>query len=647
MAEARARRRLHIGNISTRLAETPDSLRDRLARFGALASPLQLHTKPVNDFHFAYVDMDLSDKELDKLKSSFNGTVYMGRKLTVSLARPLYHAAWEADAGRLGRGPADVAKHAGIAAERAQRIAEAHALAPCNSLTGAPLVKTAPIGANNASLGYSISAHTPNDASGHTKNSKPTKALVGFKSYGSTLTGRGSSRQEYSRTSGFGAVVPGRMRKTARPAAHFARKEQTMRILINGELKQIKCHKTKLWGVEKKTARDLTYSYGDGEWRLGDNHVVERVARANLALAAVVSQLPPADGDSEAAEQSKNAAVLAKLFQTHNFDGHVDLDEEEDDDAVTLDSKGRRNVARFDFEAEGRMAVDESDAEAEEPMLEVVELYKSTHERPQEEVYYSESDEGNDMDMDQLQETLTTEAIKQTYDQDHEASKTGSEKEERLGLENSRSEEEENFRSEEEENTRSGEGEQQENNEDSDSDAHSDSSEDLMPTFAPLKETKPAVEKSATTEKLRSVFNQELLLSAGLFALAEDDINEELEEQEKDRALLLEQIKQKQQKEQEYIAPRIIQQKKHGLFWSHFESPFLQTQTQLSRIGYVDEAVRLPGEDDLEAAPKGEDEKNAYETWFWSMRGEASREGRRRKKELQRRMQKKAPKAYL
>ncbi|KAM9917480.1 hypothetical protein OXX59_009312, partial [Metschnikowia pulcherrima] len=83
--------------------------------------------------------------------------------------------------------------------------------------------------------------------------------------------------QQYSRTSGHGDVVKGRIRKTPRPTAYFVRKQQTMRVLINGELKQIKSYKTKLWGVEQKSARDLTYRFVDGQWRSGDDHVVERI----------------------------------------------------------------------------------------------------------------------------------------------------------------------------------------------------------------------------------------------------------------------------------------------------------------------------------------------------------------------------------
>ena len=55
----------------------------------------------------------------------------------------------------------------------------------------------------------------------------------------------------YSITSGQGEIIKGRHRVTKRPHIDFAKGHQTLRILINGELKQIQGYKTKLWGMEK------------------------------------------------------------------------------------------------------------------------------------------------------------------------------------------------------------------------------------------------------------------------------------------------------------------------------------------------------------------------------------------------------------
>ena len=44
-------------------------------------------------------------------------------------------------------------------------------------------------------------------------------------------------------------VIRGTLRKS--PRLGLALKQQTLRILINGELKTFKCYKTKLWGIEK------------------------------------------------------------------------------------------------------------------------------------------------------------------------------------------------------------------------------------------------------------------------------------------------------------------------------------------------------------------------------------------------------------
>ncbi|KAM9917105.1 hypothetical protein OXX59_009561, partial [Metschnikowia pulcherrima] len=151
----------------------------------------------------------------------------------------------------------------------------------------------------------------------------------------------------------------------------------------------------------------------------------------------------------------------------------------------------------------------------------------------------------------------------------------------------------------------------------------------------------------------RSLFNKSASEKPAGFSLAveEDDIDEEKEkEEERERQKLLEQIKLKQEQEREQQEQKQAAKRKFGLFWSHLDSPFLQTQTQLSKIGSVGQKFKLPGEKEEDSASHdstAEGAKDDYEEWFWSVRGEISRECRRKRKEATRHMKKKNLKAYL
>ncbi|KAF5208837.1 Nucleolar protein 8 [Clavispora lusitaniae] len=634
-SDAIVHHRLHIGNISAQLYAKRETLHARLEKYGTITKPISFHTKPLNDFYFAFVEMDMTAKALDKLKTAFNGVLFMGRKLTVATAKPDFQEEFKR---RQGPTKKDASNHENIAQRRAQRITESQTQYPCNRVTGGPLTRTAVLGANNSSMGYHLSSHTFNNMSGNTKHKSPSHDLVGSKSYGSTLHPRGPFSQQYSRTSGFGEVVQGRIRRTPRPTAYFVRKQQTMRILINGELKQIKCYKTKLWGVEKnKTARDLTYSFHNNEWRSGDDHVVERVHKPTAATANASCGV---DGDQAAEygssathpekfeaddvhfsqEKAKNAAVLAKLLSNNVFDKPLEIEEESEEEDVTYDSKGRKTAKRFDYEAEGVVNFDNDEDDVDAiPLEEANSVLQSlkAQENFAQEVYYDEDDEGNEIDMDTLGKQLTTEAIKKKYDEDHGFEVVETEKE-------------------------TAEQKAELQNEDN----GSSSEEDLMPTFAPANtntETHNTPAAHSTTETLRSLFNPADDASSGFqLALDEEDIGTENLLDEKERQALLEQIKSKQEQHQQEVSIAAGKRNKYGLFWSHFDSPFLQTQAQLSKIGHTGEHIRLPGEEeDQEIRDEGHGEEDAYERWFWSMRGEIGRECKRRKRDTLRMLKKK------
>lgn len=586
-------RRIHIGNISQKLAESKDSLEARLGKFGKVTGSIDLRTKPVNDFYYAFVDMEILDKQFEKLKMSLNGILFMGRKLTISLAKEDYLQRWKKDSGRPETSKAVLAKQANIAAARIERIREANAKYPVNSMSGAMLQSTSSPAPNNSSMGYLCSPHTFNGSSANTKNKAPSHDLIGKLSYGATLKPRGTYSQQYSRTSGRAEVIKGRLRTTPRPASHFIRREQTMRLLINGELKQIKCYKTKLWGVEKKAATELTYKFSDGAWRSGDDHIVERVDKCgvNGAQAARYGVEARHEPTEEVATEEVSSNVLERFFETFDFDKPVAIEEKSDDeDAVTLDSKGRKNVELYDFETKGVVRFEESRKAASQGG-ESLQEYLLQHERPQTEVYFDEDDEGNELEMDGMGQKYSTEATKKTYDEEH-------------GIE------------------------QHEKNKERVTDTKNET-ETLRSLFEPSKPT-------------NGLFAGDSGFKLGLDESDEDIDVEKKQADEEEQRKLAEQIalKQQQQEEEEFEAVR-ASSKTFGLFWTHFESPFLQTQTQLSKIGHANEKITLPGEENGPSVrDDGHGEEDAYETWFWLMRGEVSRECKRRRRDVLRTLKK-------
>lgn len=600
-------RRIHIGNISKKLAENTDSFIARLSKFGKVEGSIDLRTKPVNDFYYAFIDMEISDKQFESLKKSLNGVLFMGRKLTISVAKTDYMERWKKDAGRPETSKSVLMKHANIANARDKRISESRTTYPTNSITGAPLYSTSLPAPNNSSIGYACSPHTFNNTSANTKNKAPSHSLIGPKSYGSTLNPKGVATQQYSRTSGRAEVVKGRMRNTPRPAAYFVRKQQTMRILINGELKQIKCYKTKLWGVEKKAAVDLTYRFVNGAWRSGDDHIIERVEKVTTENRETITSLPEVEEESLVEEEKdKNKNVLASFFESYDFDKPIALEDDDkmdEDEAVTFDSKGRKNLELYDFEAKGVVSFDEESHTKASGGGESLQEFIQLHERPLEEVYFSEDDEGNELDVNTLGEQYATETIKEQYDKEHDI---------------------------------------------------------VESTEKPYQE--PSNDENAATtnetEKLRSLFESNkptnsLFTSDGEFKLgldeSDDDIDYEKEkaDQEEQRKLA-EQITLKQKEVAEDSSVAATSTKKFGLFWTHFDSPFLQTQTQLSKIGHANEKVVLPGEEEgAEVRDEGHGEEDAYERWFWLMRGEVSRDCKRRKRDVLRTLKKRHVRAVV
>ncbi|KAL6454254.1 NOP8 60S ribosome subunit biogenesis protein NOP8 [Candida maltosa Xu316] len=586
MSEEPKELRIHIGNVSPKLKESSSSLTSRIEKYGKIITPIEFHTKPSQSHYFGYITLSTTNQEYEKLKKSLNGVQFMGMKLSVSLAKPTYLEKLQIHNNRTYQTKhEEQLRRDKIVKSRLEKIKEYKTVYPVNNITSQIVTSSNP-------STYSVSEHTYKNISGNVKNNPPPNSrLDGRKSYGE-WTNPKKIHDQFLLRSGKGAVIRGAHRKSSRSVLGL--KQQTLRILINGELKTLKNYKTKLWGVEKnKTVRDLTWKYVDGEWRSGDDHVIERCGISghqaqnygkNLGthdnIEEVVDQETSQDGHGEA---DKNKSVLAKMFASFDFDKPMEVDDEKEE--VEIDSKGRKKAKHYDFEIEGKVSDNEDDGSDNLDEIniddadQIIQSYTKSINKPIKEQYYDEDDEGNEIEMDEFATKLTTEAIKDKYEEEHKEDE---------------SEEEEEF----------------------------------MPTFGA-----PQTSEPNNTEALRSLFNP---ASTTELKLGLDENDEDLDEDKqidtKQQEELFSSIQK--QREDEIILQR---QQKFGLFWPHFESPFLATQSQLSKLG-VDK-MKLPGEEE-QNEENGEDE-SLYEKWFWSMRGEISRECKRRRRDVLRSLRKK------
>ena len=339
--------RLHVGNISHQLAQNSAALEQRLSRYGEIIKPIELHSKPVGDFYFGYMTMKLTPKELEKLKTSFNKVLFMGRKISISVAKPWYQERLKE------RNQVDyryLEMRDKVCRSRAERIKEAQTAYPMNNLSGELLLRNQ-YAANCSSMGYLKSCHTFNNTSANTKSTPPSHNLVGRLSYGALTNASYPSTHQYSRISGGGEVIKGRHLKSKRKPEQL--RKQTRRILVNGELKQLKQWKTKLWGLEKnKSPLDLTWRYHNGSWWSGTNHIIENTS---------IGQNVDFSSDEEAQEErNKNSSVMEKFLAEHDFSKPIDLSDKDDD----LEAQNDKND--FDYEIQGKTLAQEPDHETEE-----------------------------------------------------------------------------------------------------------------------------------------------------------------------------------------------------------------------------------------------------------------------------------------
>lgn len=537
--------RIHIGNISSKIAGDVSLLTRRISKFGTILDDIELHTKPLGDHYFGYLTLRTTEKDLGKLKATLSGSVFMGGRLTISQAKERYESILQKEQlehkksngyDRLG----DI-----VSQRRRERIKEANTEYPTNSVSGTLVGSIGQIGSINSLMGYSKSAHTFAGLSGNVKQSPPTHTLKGKLSYGALTVPKGSTCQQYSRLSGKAEVILGRHRRTPRPVSHFTKREQTLRILINGELKRIRCYKTKLWGLEKnKYVNDMTWRFVNGSWKSGDDHVIESIDKSkikricNIQSNTEAAQTNVTVNDNQGNEEydeeekekvyeerKKNTDLLSTFISLYDFDKPIDLDDEENED--------------------GNQSFSEDEA---------------NHDSEKDPVSDKDQNTTEDMDMEKEEEAP------------------------------------------QDENT--------------------------LPEVVNKQET------------LKSLFNPNSKGSQGTLAtfklaLSDEDDIEENNDNATDTTAILNTIKSKQETWNATAGPKLNNK---GLFWPHLDSHFLFSQTQFGQLGLRTE-VKLPGEaEEITNLTSGE---TPYETWFWSMRGEVSRECKRLRRDALRSLRKK------
>lgn len=356
-------------------------------------------------------------------------------------------------------------------------------------------------------------------------------------------------------------IIPGRMRRTPRKDI----KRMTFRVNLNGNVKVVKCYRTKLWGYEKnKKLRDLVYRFSHNVWKDGNDHIVERFAKPlrleqngqTLTIERIENDDNERDvqilqdlGDDEEAEAEKERTnkVLASLLGGFDFEKPMHVKDEDEE------------YGHSDYEYEGALndsGEENYDFDNDKP----IEYVKEGEFAKQETVNFDDEDEDEDEE-EPSQEPEDQMDIDENEDEDHE----------------------------------------------------------FIPTFGQTTEPQAPQEAQvvegtiSNTETLRTLFNTEEEGTFKLIEESDDDIDQTKKTIADDVVLPDNNIAS-------IIAPRTKNPK--GLFFPHFDSPFLVAQTQLNKLNT---------NVDLEN----------WEESFWDKRSEWTKEFKRRKRDVLRQMRKK------
>ncbi len=114
--------RLHVGNLSPELVKDITDLEDRFSRYGTIVKPFEIHKKGISGYCFAYITMWMTKKQLQKIRSSFNGVQYKQARISVSVAKPTYKEEWLRSLKRPDDKTSERKKNATLAWKRKERI---------------------------------------------------------------------------------------------------------------------------------------------------------------------------------------------------------------------------------------------------------------------------------------------------------------------------------------------------------------------------------------------------------------------------------------------------------------------------------------------------------------------------------------------
>ncbi|KAL6951059.1 hypothetical protein ACO0QE_000352 [Hanseniaspora vineae] len=374
-------------------------------------------------------------------------------------------------------------------------------------------------------------------------------------------------------------VIYGRHRTHARSAKQL--RKVTFRIFNErGELKVYKCYKNKLWGYDKKKSiRDLVFEFSNNKyWKDGNQHIIERldfskskVFFANGDYLRISSKFQKADtsGNSTTFSSSSNGKDLEESFDE---DDESKLQKEHNVNNAVLDSL----LGSFNFE---------------KPM----DLNNGIEE--------NEEDGSSDYE-------FSNKYLDQSSDEeDNETSEETNIKKTSKDTTNPKKEKVETQRSEEKSAPEKEDDDEEE--------------EEFVPSFGA-----PATGTVSNTETLRGLFANPETSTFKLIQEDDEDINHEKDEEIE--ATLESEIPNPPVNYEDNSVPSKAKDKSVGLFFPHFDSYFLNGQTQLSKL-----------------KPKRIETYDSWDKEFWDHRAEWTKELRQKKRDAIRKWKKKNNKSTM
>lgn len=375
-------------------------------------------------------------------------------------------------------------------------------------------------------------------------------------------------------------VSKGRLRKSARKDV----KNMTLRVEIKGRVRLIKCKKTKLWGIAKNRGiKDLTRRFIAGEWRDGSDHVIDRlvskiVVFGNDGITVEDYEDKPVEQELTE-EQGKTNKVLAGLLSQYDFDRPVELEEDEDplggsDYEFNKNSDGEEEeIVDVKYEVPAKDCVKPSQETIVKEYLEEHPelLHQSGLPAP-----YNEDDDEDD---DEFYKSLRPAQEEEDYE---------------AALENERK------------------PEQQVISKPAEEDVDEDHDDEFIPSFGGKSEGEAISELAPADES-----EDEFIPS---FGKAEESTQANTTEALRSLLNPIETTQRRTEEIQPVMedvpVPTFNHKKSLGLFFAHFDSPFLVAQSQVNKFPAVDM------------------EEDNWDKWFWENRGDLNREFRRRRRDV-------------